>query len=99
MNGRQLLRTGLALLALAPAVGFALVRLNVLHVSGGFDSPPTHVVVVGGAALSALLAALLMVGVASRENDPRAGLVGVGFLAMAGLLLIHALATPGFILE
>lgn len=98
MNGRQLLRTGLALLALAPAVGFALVRLNVLHVSGGLDSPPTHVVVVGGAALSALLAALLMVGVASRENDPRAGLVGVGFLAMAGLLLIHALATPGFIL-
>jgi hypothetical protein len=99
VNGRRILRTGLALLALAPAVGFALVRLGVLQVSGGFDSPPTHVVVVGGAALCALLAALLMVGVATRENDPRAGLVGVGFLAMAGLLLIHALATPEFILS
>jgi putative nucleotidyltransferase with HDIG domain len=39
-----------------------------------------------------------MVHVAQRENDARAGLVGVGFLVMSGLLLIHALATPDFIL-
>ena len=56
-------------------------------------------IAVGGAALSAMVAALLMVHVARRENDARAGLVGVGFLVMAGLLLIHALATPGFILS
>jgi putative nucleotidyltransferase with HDIG domain len=98
MNGRQLLRTGLALLALSPAAGFALVRTGVLHVSGGFTSPPTHMVTVGGAALAAVVAAMLMVYVARRENDARAGLVGVGFMVMAGLLLIHALATPGFIL-
>ena len=98
MNSRQLLRTGLALLAFAPAAGFALARAHILHVSGGFTSPPTHVIAVGGAALGAMVAALLMVHVARRENDARAGLVGVGFLVMAGLLLIHALATPGFIL-
>jgi putative nucleotidyltransferase with HDIG domain len=98
VNGRRLFRAGLALLAAAPAAGFALVRMGVLHVSGGFTSPPTHVITVGGAALAALLAALLMVHVARRENDARAGLVGVGFLLMSGLLLIHALATPGFIL-
>ena len=99
MNGRQLLRTGLALLAFAPAAGFALARAHVLHVSGGFTSPPTHVIAVGGAALGSMVAAMLMVHVARRENDARAGLVGVGFLVIAGLLLIHALATPGFILS
>jgi putative nucleotidyltransferase with HDIG domain len=98
VNDRHLLRAGLALLAVAPAVGFTAVRLNILHVSGGLTSPPAHVVTVGGAALAALLAALLMVHAARRENDARAGLVGVGFLVMSGLLLIHALATPDFIL-
>jgi putative nucleotidyltransferase with HDIG domain len=98
VNGRHLLRAGLALLAVAPAAGFTAVRLNILHASGRFESPPVHVVTVGGAAVAALLAALLMVHVAQRENDARAGLVGVGFLVMSGLLLIHALATPDFIL-
>jgi putative nucleotidyltransferase with HDIG domain len=69
-----------------------------VRAAGAFVSPPTHVMAVGGAALAALLAALMMVAVARRENDARGGLVGVGFLTMAGLLLIHALATPGFIL-
>jgi HD-GYP domain-containing protein (c-di-GMP phosphodiesterase class II) len=98
VTGRKILRTGLALLAFAPAAGFVLARTGVLRVSGAFDSPPTHVLSVGGAALAAVVAAMLMVYVARRENDARAGLVGVGFLVMAGLLLIHALATPEFIL-
>jgi len=98
VNGRQILRTGLALLAFVPAAGFALVRTGALDASGGFASPPTHVITVGGAALAAVVAAMLMVYAARRENDARAGLVGVGFLVMAGLLLIHAVATPEFIL-
>jgi putative nucleotidyltransferase with HDIG domain len=99
MNGRRILRAGLILLAISPLAGYALARLDIVRVTGGFVSPPTHVVAVGGTALAAAIAALLMVGVARRENDARGGLVGVGFLIMAGLLVIHALATPGFILS
>jgi putative nucleotidyltransferase with HDIG domain len=98
VNSHQIRRAGLFLLAVLPAVGYALVRSNALPVTGAFVSPPTHVLAVGGAALAALLAAMLMVRVAMRENDIRGGLVGVGFLAMAGLLIVHAAATPGFIL-
>jgi putative nucleotidyltransferase with HDIG domain len=99
VNGNRIRRAGLFLLAFLPAVGYTLVRTNTVPVSGAFVSPPTHVLAVGGAALAALLAAMLMVRVAMRENDIRGGLIGVGFLAMAGLLVIHAAATPGFILE
>jgi putative nucleotidyltransferase with HDIG domain len=98
MSGRRTLRACILLLAAAPAAAYALVRTGVAPVSGGFVSPPTHVTAVGGAAFAALLAALLMVHVARREHDARGGLVGVGFLAMAGLLIVHALATPGYIL-
>jgi putative nucleotidyltransferase with HDIG domain len=98
VNRRRLLRPGLVLLAFAPLAAYALVRADVVRVSGGFVSPPTHVAAVGGAALAALFAALLLVRAARRENDARGGLVGVAFLTMAGLLVIHALATPGFIL-
>jgi putative nucleotidyltransferase with HDIG domain len=86
------------LLAFSPLAGYALARAGVAHITGAFVSPPTHVVAVGGTAVAAAIAALLMIGVARRENDARGGLVGVGFLIMAGLLVIHALATPGFIL-
>ncbi len=72
------------MLAFAPLTAYALVRADVVRASGAFVSPPTHVAAVGGAALAALLAALLMVRVARRENDARGGLVGVAFLAMAG---------------
>jgi putative nucleotidyltransferase with HDIG domain len=99
MNGRRLLRAALIVLAVAPATVYALVRAGAVPVAGGFVSPPTHVTAVGGAALAALIAALLMVRVARREHDARGGLVGVGFMAMAGLLVIHASATPGFILD
>jgi putative nucleotidyltransferase with HDIG domain len=99
MNGRRMLRTGLILSAFAPAAAYALVRMDVVRLTGGFVSPSTHVLAVGGASVAAGIAAFLMVGVARRENDARGGLVGVGFLVMAGLLAIHALATPGLILS
>lgn len=98
MTARRFLRAGLTLLAFAPLVAYALARLHIVHLTGGFVSPPTHVAAVGGAAVAAAIAALLMVVVARRQNDVRGGLVGVAFLTMAGLLVIHALATPGFIL-
>jgi putative nucleotidyltransferase with HDIG domain len=99
MSGRRTLRACILLLAAAPAAAYTLVRAGMVPVAGRFVSPPTHVLAVGGAAFAALVAALLMVHVARREHDARGGLVGVGFLAMSGLLVIHALATPGYILE
>ena len=47
MNSHQIRRAGLFLLAVLPAVGYALVRSNALPVTGAFVSPPTHVLAVG----------------------------------------------------
>ncbi len=99
MTARRLLGPILAAIAFGPIAVFGLVRLGLLPFTGGFASPPTHVVVVGGAAMAATAVAVLMIALARREHDPRGGLVGIGFLTMAGLLTIHGLATPGFILD
>ena len=99
MTARRLLGPILAAVAFGPIAVFGLVRLGLLPFAGRFESPPTHVVVVGGAAMAASAVAVLMIALARREHDPRGGLVGVGFLTMAGLLTIHGLATPGFILD
>jgi HD-GYP domain-containing protein (c-di-GMP phosphodiesterase class II) len=96
---RRFLGPILAAVAFGPIAVFGLVRLGLLPLEGTFESPPTHVVVVGGAAMAATAVAALMIALARREHDPRGGLVGVGFLCMAGLLVIHGLATPGFILD
>ena len=42
---------------------------------------------------------MLITRAAVRRNDIRAGLVGIAFTVMAGLLAIHGLSTPGFFLE
>ncbi|MDX6532275.1 MAG: hypothetical protein QOF68_19, partial [Gaiellales bacterium] len=57
------------------------------------------VLVMSGASLAAAAASIAITWAAHRRNDLRAGLVGVAFTAMAGLLAIHGLATPGFLLS
>ena len=95
----RLLRPMLGAVAFGPLIGFGLLRPGLLVRDGSFVSPPTHVVVVAGAALAACAVSLLMIALARREHDPRGGLVGVGFLISAGLLAVHGLATPDFILS
>jgi HD domain len=57
-----------------------------------------HFVGVGVAAAAATAAAILLTAVGVRRKDGRAVLVGTSFTAMAALLSLHGLATPGIIL-
>src|SRR6185503_12771666 len=91
---RSLLAT--LLTAAAPVLAyFALLPVVQL----GSEQPAAHVIAVGGTAALASFVAVLLTLAAVRRNDLRGGLVGAAFTAMAGLLTIHALATPGFLLE
>jgi len=58
-----------------------------------------HFFGVGMSALAAAFAALLLTAAGARRNDGRTVLVGTAFAAMAALLGLHGLATPGFIVE
>jgi HD-GYP domain-containing protein (c-di-GMP phosphodiesterase class II) len=86
------------LLALGGAV--ATVPLPAAHFLG-----PEHVMLpgwvhfagVGFTAAAATAAAILLTAVGVRRCDARAVLVGTAFTAMAALLTLHGLATPGII--
>jgi HD-GYP domain-containing protein (c-di-GMP phosphodiesterase class II) len=56
-----------------------------------------HFFGVGMSALAAAFAALLLTAAGARRNDGRTVLVGTAFAAMAALLGLHGLATPGFV--
>ena len=58
----------------------------------------THFAGVGLTALAATLAAVALTVVGARRNDGRTVLLGTAFTAMAALLALHGLATPGIIL-
>lgn len=80
-----------------------LVGLWVLLAAPGADvrweHHPSHFWLVLGAALISGALALSTSGIASRRRDARLYLVSLGFLAAAGFLALHALATPGVLLE
>jgi HD domain len=88
-----------ALACLAALIPLALVAGGSLAVHGEFELPTVHVIAVTGTAALAAAISVLMTIAALRRNDIRAGLVGVAFTAVAGLMTVHGLATPGFLLE
>ena len=64
-----------------------------------WEHHPAHFwLVLGGAVLNAALAYATSAA-AHRRNDARVFLVSLAFLAAAGFLALHALATPGVLLE
>jgi HD-GYP domain-containing protein (c-di-GMP phosphodiesterase class II) len=86
----------------AVAAGAALVPALLLAAAGHnhvLVEPRIHVGVVGAAGAVATAAALAMSVVAARVHDGRTVLLGIAFSVMATLLLIHALATPGVLVE
>jgi putative nucleotidyltransferase with HDIG domain len=89
-------RLAVALLAAAPVL---LYLLLLPFVSLGAVLPTLHLVAVGGTAVLASLVAVLLTLAALRRNDLRGGLVGAAFTVLAGLLSIHGLATPGFLID
>jgi HD-GYP domain-containing protein (c-di-GMP phosphodiesterase class II) len=83
----------LAVAALVPTVLLAVTGTHMV-----MFAPVVHIVVVGAAGALAALAASATSVIAARRNDGRAVWLGIAFSAMAMLLVIHALATPGAIL-
>jgi hypothetical protein len=88
-----------ALACPAALLPLLLVAAGSFAVHGEFELPTLHVIAVTGTASLAAAVSVLMTAAAVRRNDTRAGLVGVAFTAVAGLMTIHGLATPGFMLE
>jgi adenylate cyclase len=89
----------LALLGLAlPLVGLVLLlaaaELDVL-----WEHHPAHFWLVLAAAVTNVVLAVVTGDAARRRSDARLFLVSLAFLAGAGFLALHALATPGVLLD
>lgn len=78
--------TGAAL----PAAALALAWRREAHFGDAL-----HFWGVGGAALAATAAALTLTIVGTRRRDARTVIVGTAFSAMAALLMLHGLSSPG----
>jgi adenylate cyclase len=90
-------------LGLAAALALPLIGLAVLVAAPSLDvmweHHPAHFwLVLGAGALNAALAALTSAA-AFRRGDARVFLVSLAFLSAAGFLGLHALATPGVLLD
>jgi adenylate cyclase len=83
---------------LLPAVGFVLLLANP-HLDLAWEDHPAHFwLILGAAAITGALAHATGEA-AERRGDLRLGLVSLTFLCSAGFLGLHALATPGVLLD
>src|ERR687884_225226 len=81
-----------------PLVGLALL-LAVPDADLRWENHPSHFWLVFAVALVNAAVGFAMGEAARRRADIRVALVGLAFLAAAGFLALHALATPGVLLE
>src|SRR3982751_6673218 len=90
--------TGLVLAVLLPLAVVALLRLAP-KVDERWENSPAHfwLVLTTAAVATALAAAISENG--RRRRDARLLLIGLAFVVSAGFLGLHALATPGVIVE
>src|SRR5918997_617578 len=101
-TGRARPRTALAVawlaLLLLPLAGFWIL-IAAPSADVQWEDHPAHFWLVLATALISALLAYATGGVARRRGDARLFLVSLGFLAAAGFLGLHALATPGVLLD
>lgn len=91
--------TGLVAAAvLLPAAGFVLLLANP-HLDVAWEDHRAHFWLVLGAAILTAGLAHATGEAAERRGDLRLGLVSLTFLCSAGFLGLHALATPGVLLD
>ncbi|MEK6275290.1 MAG: HD-GYP domain-containing protein [Actinomycetota bacterium] len=81
-----------SLLALAPSV-----TINALAHRHAHFTAQVHFSGVGLTALAAAFAAIALTIVGARRRDARTVIVGTAFTAMAALLALHGIATPGIL--
>jgi adenylate cyclase len=91
--GRVVAAAGL-LAALLPLVFLAIVRARPT-LDAHWESQPAHFWLVLGAATLSVGLGHAVAGAARRRGDARLFLVSLAFIASAGFLGLHALATPG----
>jgi adenylate cyclase len=92
-------RLGLWLAAVAlPVVGLVLL-LAAPDADVQWEHHPSHFWLVLSAAVTSAALAFSTSGVALRRSDARLYLVSLAFLAAAGFLGLHALSTPGVLLD
>jgi adenylate cyclase len=96
-TGDQRALIWIAALAL-PLIGL-LVLLAAPSADGVWEHHPSHFWLVLAAAVTSAGLALSTSGIALRRADARLFLVSLAFLAAAGFLGLHALATPGVLLD
>jgi adenylate cyclase len=87
----------LAVLAVPLAGLFLLLGVPSLDLT--WEHQPAHFWLVLVAAVISFLIGLLMAEAAGRRGDARVLLVALAFLSSSGFLALHALATPGQLLE
>jgi class 3 adenylate cyclase len=87
-----------AVLLALPLAGFVLL-LAAPSADAHWEHHPTHFWLVLMTALVNVVLALAASEAARRRGDARALLVSLAFLSSAGFLALHALATPGSIVE
>src|SRR3954447_19284532 len=98
--GRLLRQRTVSLLALLAAC--AVVPGAIIHFVGGtqVEIPSGfHFFALGISAGLATAAAVVLTVSGARRGDARSVLIGTAFSAMAALLCIHGLMTPGFLVE
>jgi adenylate cyclase len=92
-------RVGLWIAALAvPALGLVLL-LAATDADVQWEHHPSHFWLVLAAGVTSAALAFTTSGVALRRADARLYLVSLAFLSAAGFLGLHALATPGVLLD
>ena len=87
-----------AVLLALPAAGLVLL-LAAPGTDAHLEHQPTHFWLVLGTALVNVVLGLAASEAARRRGDARASLVSLAFLSSAGFLALHALATPGSIVD
>ena len=85
-------------LLLVPLAGLFLL-LGYPRLDLTWEHQPAHFWLVLTAAVLSFLVGLLMAEAAGRRGDARVLLVSLAFLSSSGFLALHALATPGQLLE
>jgi class 3 adenylate cyclase len=85
--------------ALAPPIALVVVLRAAPGLDARWEDQPAHfwIVLVAGVVNAGLAVAVSEAG--RRRKDARLLLIGLAFLASAGFLGLHALATPGVLLE
>lgn len=77
-----------------PIVVFAILQAHP-HLNHSLVLPVQHFFVVTNVALLAAGVALLLARAALRVDQHRVLLIAIGFMSLAGLFAVHAIATPG----